>query len=75
MRPSIVTGSTALIVCLFDSFTTIVAMTMMLPFLPLDVEELGARRHAGIVPWSGIAYSASFFTAGGQCGWMDRGRP
>nr|WP_321937230.1 MFS transporter [Paraburkholderia sp. J8-2] len=38
-------------------------MTLMLPFLPLYVEELGVRGHAAIVQWSGIAYSATFFTA------------
>ncbi|PXW25412.1 multidrug efflux MFS transporter [Paraburkholderia caballeronis] len=52
-----------LVVCLFGSFTTIVAMTVMLPFLPLYVEELGVHGHAAIVQWSGIAYSAAFFTA------------
>lgn len=30
-----------LAVCVFGSFTTIVAMTLLLPFLPLYVEELG----------------------------------
>jgi MFS family permease len=52
-----------LIVCVFGSFTTIVAMTLLLPFLPLYVEQLGARGHAAIVQWSGIAYGATFFTA------------
>ena len=32
-----------LVVCLFGSFTTIVAMTLLLPFLPIYVER--ARRH------------------------------
>ena len=52
-----------LIVCAFGSFTTIVAMTLLLPFLPLYVEQLGATDHAAIVQWSGIAYGATFFTA------------
>nr|WP_321929055.1 MFS transporter [Paraburkholderia guartelaensis] len=52
-----------LAVCVAGSFTTLVAMTLMLPFLPLYVEELGVRGHAAIVQWSGIAYSATFFTA------------
>ncbi|RQR33236.1 MFS transporter [Burkholderia sp. Bp9142] len=51
-------------VCLFGSFTTVLAMTLMLPFLPLYVEELGIRGHAAIVQWSGIAYGATFVTAG-----------
>ncbi len=52
-----------LIVCVFGSFTTIIAMTLLLPFLPLYVEQLGVTDHAAIVQWSGIAYGATFFTA------------
>lgn len=52
-----------LIVCLLGSFTTIVAMTLILPFLPLYVEQLGITDHAAIVQWSGVAYGATFFTA------------
>ena len=52
-----------LVVCLAGSFTTIVAMTLLLPFLPIYVEELGVSDHAAIVQWSGIAYGATFLTA------------
>ncbi|MDR6632039.1 MFS family permease [Phyllobacterium sp. 1468] len=52
-----------LVVCLLGSFTTIVAMTLILPFLPLYVEQLGVKDHAAIVQWSGVAYGATFFTA------------
>ena len=52
-----------LLVCFFGSFTIIVAMTLLLPFLPLYVEELGVEGHAAIVQWSGIAYGATFFAA------------
>lgn len=52
-----------LAVCFAGSFATIVAMTLLLPFLPLYVEQLGARSHASIVQWSGIAYGATFFAA------------
>lgn len=52
-----------LLVCLFGSFTTIVGMTLLLPYLPLYVEKLGVRGHAAIVQWSGVAYSATFLTA------------
>jgi MFS family permease len=52
-----------LIVCAFGSFTTIVAMTLLLPFLPLYVEQLGVTDHAAIVQWSGIAYGATFLSA------------
>ncbi|HEY1720136.1 MAG TPA: MFS transporter [Magnetospirillaceae bacterium] len=50
-------------VCVAGSFTTIVAMTLLLPFLPLYVQELGVADHAAIVQWSGIAYGATFLTA------------
>lgn len=50
-------------VCMFGSFTTIVAMTLLLPFLPLYVEQLGVHDPAAIVQWSGAAYAASFLSA------------
>jgi MFS family permease len=53
-----------LVVAVFGSFTTIVAMTLLLPFLPLYVEQLGVHDHAAIVQWSGVAYAASFLSAG-----------
>ncbi|WP_444814720.1 MFS transporter [Variovorax flavidus] len=52
-----------LAVCMFGSFTTIVAMTLLLPFLPLYVEQLGVHDHAAIVQWSGAAYGATFLSA------------
>jgi MFS family permease len=52
-----------LFVCVFGSFTTILAMTLLLPFLPLYVEQLGETDHAAIVQWSGVAYGAAFFSA------------
>ncbi|TSE02582.1 multidrug efflux MFS transporter [Mesorhizobium intechi] len=52
-----------LAVCFAGSFSTLVAMTLLLPFLPLYVEQLGARGHVAIVQWSGIAYGATFFAA------------
>jgi MFS family permease len=52
-----------LIVCVFGCFTTIVAMTLLLPFLPLYVEQLGVTDHAAIAEWSGAAYGAAFFSA------------
>ena len=50
-------------VCVFGSLTTIIAMTLLLPFLPLYVEQLGVHDHAAIVQWSGVAYGATFLTA------------
>ena len=52
-----------LIVSVFGSFTSIIALTLMLPFLPLYVARLGETDHAAILRWSGTAYAASFFTA------------
>ncbi|HUN44500.1 MAG TPA: multidrug efflux MFS transporter [Acetobacteraceae bacterium] len=51
-------------VCLFGSFTNITAMTLLLPFLPIYVAQLGVKGHAAIVQWSGIAYGVSFLGAG-----------
>lgn len=50
-------------VCLIGSFTTIIAMTLLLPFLPLYVEQLGVKDHAAIMQWSGAAFGATFFAA------------
>ena len=52
-----------LYVCLFGSFTTILSMTLLLPFLPIYVRQLGVTSPAAIVQWSGVAFSATFFTA------------
>ena len=52
-----------LAVCLLGSFTTIVAMTLLLPFLPIYVEQLGVTDRAAIAQWSGVAYGATFFAA------------
>lgn len=52
-----------LFVCVGGSFTTIVAMTMLVPYLPIFVEQLGVHDRASVLRWSGIAYSATFFTA------------
>ncbi len=52
-----------LVVCLLGSFTTLIAMSLLLPFLPLYVEQLGVADHAAIVQWSGIAYGATFLAA------------
>lgn len=52
-----------LAVSVFGAFTTIIAMTLLLPFLPLYVEHLGVSDPAAIVQWSGIAFGATFLTA------------
>ena len=53
-----------LAVAVFGSFTTLVGMTLLLPFLPLYVEQLGVHDQAAIVQWSGVIYGATFLTAG-----------
>ena len=52
-----------LVIVVFGSFTTIVAMTLLLPFLPIYVEQLGVTDQAAIAEWSGAAYGATFFSA------------
>lgn len=51
-------------VALFGSFTTVMAMTLLLPFLPIYVAELGVADPAAVAQWSGVAYGATFLTAG-----------
>lgn len=50
-------------VCVLGSFSTIVAMTLLLPFLPLYVQQLGVQEPAAIARWSGAAYGATFISA------------
>jgi MFS family permease len=50
-------------VCMLGSFTTIVAMSLLLPFLPLYVEQLGVHDPAAIAQFSGAAYGATFLSA------------
>ncbi len=52
-----------LAVCLIGSFTTIVAMTLLLPFLPIFVEQLGVTDKAEIAEWSGVAFGSTFLSA------------
>jgi MFS family permease len=39
-------------------------MSLILPFLPLYVAELGVRSQTAILEWSGMAYGATFLAAG-----------
>ncbi|MDE2286649.1 MAG: MFS transporter [Burkholderiales bacterium] len=50
-----------LAICVFGSFTTLVSLSMLLPFLPLYVQELGVSSPAAVVQWSGVAFGATFF--------------
>ncbi|WP_213880972.1 MFS transporter [Pseudomonas sp. dw_358] len=50
-------------VCVFGAFTTLIAMTLLLPFLPLYVQALGAGDPAAVAQWSGVAFGATFLSA------------
>lgn len=50
-------------VCVCGAFTTIVAMTLLLPFLPLYVEHLGVSDPAAVAQWSGATFGATFLSA------------
>lgn len=49
-----------LAVCVFGSFTTLVSLSMLLPFLPLYVRQLGVDSQAAVIQWSGVAFGATF---------------
>lgn len=49
-----------LAVCVFGSFTTLMSLSMLLPFLPLYVRQLGVGTQAAVIQWSGIAFGATF---------------
>lgn len=49
-----------LAVCVFGSFTTLVSLSMLLPFLPLYVRQLGVASQSAVIQWSGVAFSATF---------------
>ena len=53
-----------LYVCLFGSFVNMAGMTILLPFLPNYVRDLGVNDEKAIVFWSAAAFSASFIAAG-----------
>jgi MFS family permease len=53
-----------LAVCVFGSFTTLVSLSMLLPFLPLYVRQLGVESTGAVIQWSGIAFGATFLGTG-----------
>ena len=53
-----------LYVCLFGSFVNMAGMTILLPFLPNYVRDLGVTDETAVVFWSAAAFSASFIAAG-----------
>ncbi|TEU35328.1 MFS transporter, partial [Burkholderia cepacia] len=40
-----------LAVCVFGSFTTLVSLSMLLPFLPLYVRQLGVAAQSAVIQW------------------------
>jgi MFS family permease len=52
-----------LYVCLFGSFTNMAGMTLLLPFLPNYIRDLGIHEPDAIVFWSAAAFSAAFLAA------------
>lgn len=51
---------TNLAVCVFGSFTTLVSLSMLLPFLPIYVRQLGVTSTSAVVQWSGVAFGVTF---------------
>lgn len=51
---------TNLAVCVFGSFTTLVSLSMLLPFLPIYVRQLGVSSTSAVVQWSGVAFGVTF---------------
>jgi len=49
-----------LAVCVFGSFTTLLSLSMLLPFLPLYVRQLGIAGRAAVIQWSAVAFVATF---------------
>lgn len=50
-------------VCTLGSFTTLIAMSLLLPFLPLYLSSMGVHGTDNIALWSALAYGATFFSA------------
>ncbi|GAA0495803.1 multidrug efflux MFS transporter [Tatumella terrea] len=50
-------------VCTLGSFSTLIAMSLLLPFLPLYLQSLGVKGTSSIAHWSAVAYGATFLTA------------
>ena len=52
-----------LFVCFGGSVTTIVAMTLLIPYLPIYVRELGVTDPRAVAQWSGVTFGATFLMA------------
>jgi MFS family permease len=52
-----------LLACWVGSFVTVAGMSMVVPFLPLYIEQLGIHSLAGIEQWSGATFGAAYVFA------------
>jgi DHA1 family multidrug resistance protein-like MFS transporter len=52
-----------LYICWFGSFATTAGMSLVIPFFPLYIEELGVHETAKVEQWAGIAFGATFLLA------------
>ncbi|WP_353049052.1 multidrug efflux MFS transporter [Exiguobacterium sp. s26] len=52
-----------LIIVWIGSFLTAASMSLVLPFLPLFIEELGVTDSDQVVTWSAVAFGATFLVA------------
>lgn len=52
-----------LAVCWLGSFVTAVGISLVMPFLPLYIAELGVRDVGAIGIWSGVSFGATFLLA------------
>jgi MFS family permease len=52
-----------LAICWLGGFITNAGMTMVLPFIPLYLEQLGLHREADVEQWAGVAFGATFLMA------------
>ena len=52
-----------LIVVWIGSFLTAASMSLVLPFLPLFIEQLGVKNPDHVVTWSAVAFGATFLVA------------
>lgn len=49
-----------LFVSWFGSFSTTAGMSLVIPFLPLYIEQLGVHNTANVEQWAGIAFGSTF---------------
>ncbi|AFM39884.1 arabinose efflux permease family protein [Desulfosporosinus acidiphilus SJ4] len=52
-----------LIICWFGSFATMAGMNLVIPFLPIYIQQLGVHNIARVEQWSGVAFGATALSA------------